>query len=119
MYLLRNGPGDREQGMQLLDQALAIFQRVQAKKMAEKVLGLQERTEAQPAKAPTYPDGLTGREVEVLRLIAAGKSNREIAEELVITLNTVARHVSNIFIKTGVVNRVGVATYAARHGLSL
>jgi DNA-binding CsgD family transcriptional regulator len=125
MCLKRNSPGDpstssgqdREKGMQLLDQALAIFQRVQAKKMAEKVLSLQEQAESQPAKAPTYPDGLTEREVEVLRLIALGKSNREIAEELFISLNTVGHHVSNILSKTGAANRAGVATYAARHGL--
>jgi DNA-binding NarL/FixJ family response regulator len=67
--------------------------------------------------APAYPDGLTEREVEVLRLVALGKSNREIAEELFISLNTVGHHVSNILNKTGAANRAGVATYAARHGL--
>ena len=67
--------------------------------------------------APVYPAGLTDRELEVLRLIAAGKTNKEIAEELVISLNTVARHVSNIFVKTGVANRAGAATYAAQHRL--
>ena len=55
--------------------------------------------------------------MEVLRLIAAGRSNQAIAEELVISLSTVAHHVSNIFNKTGVSNRAGAATYAARHGL--
>lgn len=53
----------------------------------------------------------------MLRVIAAGKSNREISEELIITLNTVFRHVSNIFSKTGASNRVEAATYASRHGL--
>jgi DNA-binding CsgD family transcriptional regulator len=68
---------------------------------------------------PTYPDGLTEREVEVLRLLAAGKSNREIAEALFISPNTVIRHVSNIFSKTRAANRTEAATYAHRHGLSV
>ncbi len=42
MYLLRNGPGDREQGMQLLDKALAIFQKIQSKKMVEKLLAQKQ-----------------------------------------------------------------------------
>jgi DNA-binding CsgD family transcriptional regulator/pimeloyl-ACP methyl ester carboxylesterase len=64
------------------------------------------------------PDGLTAREMEVLRLIAAGKSNPQIAGELVISLNTVQRHVSNVFDKTGVANRAQAAVYAKDHGLA-
>ena len=66
---------------------------------------------------PSYPNGLTQREVDVLRLIADGKSNREIADELVISFNTVAHHVRNILGKTGAANRAGIATYATRNGL--
>jgi DNA-binding CsgD family transcriptional regulator len=117
MYLLRNNPGDWEKGLELLGQALAIFQRIQARKMVEKVASLLEQIEALPNVAPAYPDGLTRREVEVLRLIAAGKGNPDIAAELVISLNTVARHASNIFSKTGAANRAEAATYAYRHGL--
>ncbi|HLF80103.1 MAG TPA: alpha/beta fold hydrolase [Dehalococcoidia bacterium] len=64
------------------------------------------------------PGGLSGREVEVLRLVAAGKSNPQIADELVISLNTVQRHVSNILAKTGLANRTEAASYATRHGLA-
>ena len=63
------------------------------------------------------PDGLSQREVEVLRLVAAGKSNREIADALCISLNTVATHVRNILTKTGTANRTEAAAYALRHGL--
>jgi DNA-binding CsgD family transcriptional regulator len=63
------------------------------------------------------PDGLSQREVEVLRLVAAGKSNREIAEALCISLNTVATHVRNILTKTGTANRTEAAAYALRRGL--
>ena len=63
-------------------------------------------------------NGLSGREVEVLRLIAEGRSNAGIAEALVISHNTVIRHVSNIFAKTGAANRTEAARYAHRHGLT-
>jgi len=59
-------------------------------------------------------DGLSPREMEVLRLIAQGCTNREIAETLTISLNTVARHVSNIFDKIGVANRTEAAAHAHR-----
>jgi DNA-binding NarL/FixJ family response regulator len=64
-----------------------------------------------------YPDRLSEREVQVLRLIAAGKSNREIAEWLVISPNPVIRYASSIFDKTGVANRAEAATYAVRRGI--
>jgi DNA-binding NarL/FixJ family response regulator len=64
-----------------------------------------------------YPDGLSEREVAVLRLVAAGRTNQQIADALVISLNTVARHVSNIFGKTRVANRAEAASYAHRRGL--
>jgi ATP/maltotriose-dependent transcriptional regulator MalT len=117
MCLARNAAADRQQGMLLLDQALSIFQRVQAKKMVEKVLARQQSIASPPPADPALPGGLTQRELEVLRLIALGRSNREIAQELVISLNTVGHHVSNILSKTGAPNRAGIATYAARHGL--
>jgi DNA-binding CsgD family transcriptional regulator/pimeloyl-ACP methyl ester carboxylesterase len=60
---------------------------------------------------------LSPREVEVLRLLVAGKSNQQIADELVISLNTVLRHVSTIFAKTGAANRTEAAGYARDHSL--
>jgi pimeloyl-ACP methyl ester carboxylesterase/DNA-binding CsgD family transcriptional regulator len=62
--------------------------------------------------------GLSQREVEVLRLLAAGKSNQQIADELVISLNTVRRHVSNVFDKLGVANRAQATAYAKDHGIA-
>jgi DNA-binding CsgD family transcriptional regulator/pimeloyl-ACP methyl ester carboxylesterase len=61
---------------------------------------------------------LSEREVEVLRLLAAGKSNQEIAEQLVLSLHTVRRHVANIFDKTGVANRAHAGAWAREHGLA-
>ena len=60
---------------------------------------------------------LSRRESEVLALVAAGKSNRAVADELVISEKTVARHMSNIFAKLGVSSRSGAVAYAYRHGL--
>ena len=61
--------------------------------------------------------GLTRREVEVLRLVAAGRSNPEIARELVLSEKTVARHLSNIFTKLDVSSRTAAAAYAFAHEL--
>ena len=62
--------------------------------------------------------GLSSRELDVLRLVAAGRSNPQIADELVISLNTARKHVGNILGKTGTGNRTEAAGYARDHGLA-
>jgi HD-GYP domain-containing protein (c-di-GMP phosphodiesterase class II) len=64
-----------------------------------------------------WPDGLTTREVEVLRLLALGHSAREIAAQLVISRKTASHHVEHIYTKIGVSNRASASLYAAQHGL--
>ncbi len=64
------------------------------------------------------PDGLSRREIEVLALIAAGRTNREIAAQLVLSHKTVARHLSNIFTKIDVSSRTAAAAYAFKNGLA-
>ena len=64
------------------------------------------------SRARASPHGLTPRELEVLRLVASGKSNRAIATELVISEHTVARHVQNIFAKLGVSSRTAAVSFA-------
>jgi DNA-binding NarL/FixJ family response regulator len=61
--------------------------------------------------------GLTPRQLEVLRLLAAGKSNREIAASLVVSEHTVARHVQNIFATLGVSSRTAASAFAFEHDL--
>jgi DNA-binding NarL/FixJ family response regulator len=65
----------------------------------------------------TRPAGLTEREVEVLRLVAEGRSNPDIARVLVLSHKTVERHLSNIFTKLDVPSRTAAAAYAHEHGL--
>ncbi len=62
-----------------------------------------------------FPSGLTRREVEVLRCIALGKSNREIATELVLSVRTVERHITNIYSKINARGRADATAYAVGH----
>ena len=62
-------------------------------------------------------DGLTGREVEVLGLLAQGLSNRDIAGRLFISRKTASHHIEHIYAKTGTTNRALASLYAANHGL--
>jgi HD-GYP domain-containing protein (c-di-GMP phosphodiesterase class II) len=64
-----------------------------------------------------YPSGLTGREVEVLRLLARGLTNKEMASALFISPKTVSRHIENIYTKIGVSNRARASLFAVTHGL--
>jgi DNA-binding CsgD family transcriptional regulator len=118
MTLARPAASERQRGLELLDQSLTLFQRCDAKKDIEGVTALQEQAASQPAKPPAYPDGLTQREVEVLRLVAAGKSNPEIGAELFISPRTVTTHVSNILNKINAANRAEATGYAVREGLA-
>jgi DNA-binding NarL/FixJ family response regulator len=71
-----------------------------------------------PAPAQNYPDGLTSREIEVLQLLAIGRSNKNISAVLSISLSTVATHVRSILNKTGCANRTEAAGYANRNQLN-
>jgi NarL family two-component system response regulator LiaR len=71
-----------------------------------------------PPQKPLTPDPLTARELEVLRLVAQGKSNREIAGQLVIAEETVHTHVSNILNKLHLASRTQAALYALKEGIA-
>jgi DNA-binding CsgD family transcriptional regulator len=118
MLLARARPGDREQAMALLDQALSISRQLGMRALQERASALVEQARSLVSSVRTYPGSLTPREAEVLCLIATGKSNRDIAEALFISLNTVANHVRNILAKLEVTNRTEAAAYAIRHSLT-
>jgi DNA-binding CsgD family transcriptional regulator/pimeloyl-ACP methyl ester carboxylesterase len=83
--------------------------------------GLHRRTKQALRKRPPrgqYPCGLTDREVAVLRMVAAGRKNQDIAEKLCISLNTVSHHMKRIFSKTNSINRTEAAAFAHRNGIS-
>lgn len=100
--------GDEDSATAELTSALRTFSELGAvacRQEAEKLLGR------------TALGGLTQRELEVLRLVAAGNSNNVIAQQLVLSEKTVARHLSNIFTKLGVPSRTAAAAYAREHDL--
>ena len=74
--------------------------------------------DAPGAASAAYPAGLSAREVEVLRLLAVGRTNREIADALFLSANTVRVHVRNIMTKTDTENRTAAAAFARAHGLA-
>ncbi|HSO98989.1 MAG TPA: response regulator transcription factor [Solirubrobacteraceae bacterium] len=79
---------------------------------------LSTATEPSPAASRELPDDLTPREVEVLKLIADGLSNQEIADMLVLSNATVKTHINRIFSKTGARDRAQAVRYAYQHGLA-
>jgi DNA-binding CsgD family transcriptional regulator len=103
--------GDEDTAEMELDAARWVFQELGAAPDLARVQKLSTRT---PAGAP---GGLSLREVQVLRLVAAGKSNRAIAEELFLSEKTVERHLSNIFTKIDVSSRSAATAYAFNHNL--
>jgi DNA-binding NarL/FixJ family response regulator len=70
-----------------------------------------------PTRRVGFPAGLTGREVEVLRLLVRGRSERQIAAELFIAASTVHTHITHLFDRAGVSTRAGAAVFAMEHGL--
>ena len=96
------------------EQALTANEHV---RMPTAVLTTQPSSPPSEKSPPTYPDGLTAREVEVLRLVAQGLSNAEIAEQLIISLLTVKAHMRSLYNKLGIGSRSAATRYAIEHHL--
>jgi len=110
--------GERADAASTLEEALDLAGRLGLRPMQDRISALKERYGVRRPAPSEFPNGLTAREVEVLRCVAEGKSNPEIARELYISLNTVTRHVSHIFQKTGATNRAEAAVYATGHNFA-
>lgn len=110
---MRGRHDDDRQGAELLSEAAALAERIGMPVLLARARALGARS----APVTTPPDDLSWREVEILRLVAAGLSNREIGQKLSISGHTVANHVRGILRKTGTANRTEAAGYAHRHAL--
>lgn len=111
----------KDAGADQIEQALRAVMRGEAAidpVVQHHVVAAVAGTGAGEATEEALPDGLTPREAEVMSLIAAGLSNAEIAERLVITEATVKSHVNHLFGKTGVRDRAQAVAYAYRNGLA-
>jgi DNA-binding CsgD family transcriptional regulator len=102
----RRALGDEEAATMELDAARRVFEDLGAKPDLDRIGGGAKRS-----------DKLTSREIEVLRLVSSGRTNRAVASELVLSEKTVARHIANIFTKLGVSSRAAATAYAYEHDL--
>ena len=102
--------GDEDGAIGSFAAAEAIFEHLGA--------SLDVRATRDLHRPAALPAGLTQREAEVLRLVASGRSNKDIAATLILSERTVARHLSNIFTKTGVASRSAATAFAFEHGLT-
>jgi DNA-binding NarL/FixJ family response regulator len=97
--------------------AAAVGESLISPHVASKVLQRVRASSAQPEIEETIRSELSEREIEVLKLIANGKENAEIAAELHISPKTVKNHISNILMKLQIENRIQAAVYAVRSGI--
>jgi DNA-binding CsgD family transcriptional regulator/tetratricopeptide (TPR) repeat protein len=109
---------DSQKAGALCDEATPIAEKAGLIPLTERLALLQGRMTHSKAERRHYPDSLSEREVEVLRLLSEGLGNAQIGERLFISLHTVANHVQKILEKTGASNRTEAAMYAVRHHLA-
>ena len=112
MLRARGDAGDAERANVLLREAETLAERSGMAALVQRIRALA------PAPGNSLPDGLSPREVEILRLVSRGLSNRVIGETLFISEHTAANHVRSILRKTSCANRTEAATYAHKHGLA-
>ncbi|MDN4501320.1 AAA family ATPase [Alteromonadaceae bacterium BrNp21-10] len=117
MLHTRNIDDDVNHAQTLVDETLVLAQQHNLKALSEKTLTLRQRLRSGPVKAASHIGELSKREIEVLKLVASGKSNRQIGEVLFVSPNTVAAHIRNILEKTATCNRAEVTAYAAQNNL--
>ena len=117
----RDGAGDRTIARRLLAEAAALYGEIGMPRhlhLAQTLLAdLRHGHATRAERSSSRAHKLTGREVQVLSLLASGRTSKEVAEQLSLSVTTVQRHVANIYAKIGVRNRAEATGYALRHGL--
>ena len=116
MRLTRNADGDIDAARVLLEDAHAAAQRLGMGALTSEIDSARRSIERVSSR--TWPAGLSTREAEVLRLVSSGLGNREIAERLFVSPNTIANHIRAILTKTNSANRTEAAAFAVRNGLT-
>jgi DNA-binding CsgD family transcriptional regulator len=109
--------GDEDGAMLELDAAREVFEQLGAQPDVARVDQLLKKAGPARPTGTVQHHGLTARELEVLRLVAQGKTNKAIAKELCLSEKTVDRHLSNLFVKVNVTSRAGATAYAYENGL--
>lgn len=115
---LHMATGNEAHALGMLDDVRAICVPLNAIPMLAQVDALEAILATRKPSAPIYPNGLTRREVDVLRLIAAGTSNREIAGDLFLSPRTVERHIANIYVKIDAHSKADATAYALRNDIA-
>ncbi|MFD5395296.1 response regulator [Streptomyces sp. NPDC127097] len=115
-YLTKDADGDEI--VRAIDDVLSGEAGLSPKIQRRLLERFTEPVSPRPQSSNEPPDGLTAREVEVLRLIAEGRSNPEIARTLHVSTATVKTHINNLFAKAGLRDRAQAIHYAYRHGLA-
>jgi DNA-binding CsgD family transcriptional regulator len=115
---LRRSVGPAADARAALDEAQAVCAALGATPALARAHQLTARLRPGAPDARPFPAGLSAREIEVLRLVAEGRTNRQIARHLVLSERTVPVHVRNILTKTNSANRAAATAFALRHGLA-
>jgi DNA-binding CsgD family transcriptional regulator len=114
LHAARHTPDDARE---YLNAARAICEPLTAKLALARIAALHAQLDATPT-APAYPAGLSAREVEVLRLVAQGLTDAEVAERLFLSPRTIGQHLRSIYNKLGVSSRAAATRFAVEHGLT-
>jgi DNA-binding CsgD family transcriptional regulator len=120
MLTERDGAGDRALARRLLTEAASLYSEIGMPRhlhLAQTMLADLRHDHTTRAGRSTPTHQLTRREEQVLSLLADGRTSREVAEQLSLSVTTVQRHIANIYAKIGVRNRAEATAYALRHGL--
>lgn len=122
VLLDRNFAGDNKRAREYLGKGQKIAEEIGMRPLASRITDRIDKTKRHEsssgrADGVSYPDGLTAREIDILRYVVKGYTNREIGELLHISARTVARHLQNIYPKTGSANRAEASAYAIQIGI--